>query len=413
MKEKYLVINGGSSSLKFSLYEVENGQETEIVKGLIERIGIKGSCWTLKCNGKSVGEKEEMPNHKIALKIMLRILEQYNFIQDINEIKGVGHRVVHGGEHYSDSVIIDEDVLSNIKSVPFAPNHTPGQAAIIENMLKILPDVTQVSVFDTAFHQTMTEENATIALPYEYYDKYGIRNYGFHGTNCKYITELMKRILNKKYINIIIAHLGNGSSISAVKKSKSVFNSMGLTPSNGLIQGTRIGSVDPGIAKFICEKENMSIEECTEIFNKKSGLLGISGVSSDIRDLLVAEKEKIKNAAKALRKFEDSISKQILASLSEFEEGIDAIVFTAGIGENVASIRENVIKKLAILNVKIDKEKNENITKVKEGIISSYDSAFPIYVIPANEEIMILRDTIKLSKENIISKEKIKTKILK
>jgi len=423
MKEKYLVINGGSSSLKFSLYEVENGQETEIVKGLIERIGIKGSCWTLKCNGKSVSEEEEMPNHKIALEVMLDKLKKYNFIQDKKEIKGVGHRVLHGGEIYSDSVIIDETVLSNIKSLePLGPNHIPGQLDIINGMLAVLPDATQVSVFDTAFHQTMPEVNSMYPIDYEYYEKYGVRKYGFHGTSHKYITEQMKEKLNKEDVNLITCHIGNGVSVSAIKNSKSIYNSMGFTPLEGLMMGTRSGSgLDPAIIEFLCNNENMTVTECTSILNKRSGLLGISGVSSDIRDLLEAERQEVKRASLALRMFEESICKAISKVIYMLDGEIDGIVFTAGIGENVNSIRENVVNKLSkTYGISLDKEKNENITKIKEGVITTEDSKFPVYVIPTNEELMILRDTVKLSKEikksNVtvnLSKENIKTKILK
>lgn len=403
MNEKYLVVNGGSSSLKFSLYQIDNFNELNIVNGLIERIGYTDSLCTLKYNGKKTKEKIEIPNHKIAVETMLKKLKEYNFINKAEEILGVGHRVLHGGEYYNNSVLITDEVLNNMKSLEqFGPLHLPGEIAGIKSIMETLPNVPQIAAFDTAFHQTIPEYNYIYAIPSEYYTKYGIRKYGFHGTSHKYITEVMKQKLGKENVNIISCHLGNGSSICAIKDGKSLNTSMGFTPIDGVIMGSRCGSIDPSILEYICKIKNINIQECTNELNKQSGLLGISSVSSDLRDIINVKNENHK-ALLAIKMLENSIIKYIAQYFIELDGKIDAIVFTAGIGENNSEIRENIINKLAnSLKIKINKEMNDLIASFKdiqEGIITTEDSKYPVYVIPTDEEYMILKDTINLTKE--------------
>lgn len=410
--EKYLVINGGSSSLKFSLYQIEDGKEINIVNGLVERIGIDNTNCILKCGDKKVTHQVEAPNHTVAVEVMLDKLKEYNFIEDISEIKGVGHRVLHGGEYYNDSVIIDDTVLNNIKSlIPFGPLHLPGEISAIESMKEVLPTVPQIAVFDTAFHQTIPENNYLYAIPRRYYTDYGIRKYGFHGTSHKYITEAMKRILNKEKVNIIACHVGNGSSECAVKDSKSLNTTMGFTPLDGVIMGTRSGSIDPSILEYICDIEGIDVRECTNILNKKSGLLGISEYSSDIRDIINAQNTH-PNCAQALKMLEDSLARVISQYIIELDGDVDGIVFTAGIGENNPFLRENILNKFSrTLGIKVDKSINDNVASfkdIKEARITTDDSRIHAYVIPTDEESMILKDTVKLSKEYKNQKKLIK-----
>ncbi|WP_138158810.1 acetate/propionate family kinase [Peptoniphilus catoniae] len=397
-----LVINCGSSSLKYQLINMKD--ESILAKGLVERIGIEGS--VVKHKTPQKGEhiiKEPLKDHKAALKIVMSSLvdKEYGAISSLDEIDAVGHRVVHGGEDFAQSVPIDEKVMEAIdRNIDLAPLHNPPNIMGIEACKNLLPKAKQVAVFDTAFHQTMPSVNYIYALPYEEYEKHKIRRYGFHGTSHKYVTERAASILGKNVdeVNLITCHLGNGSSITAVKGGKSIDTSMGLTPLEGLPMGTRTGNIDPAIIKFLMDKENLSIDEVNEIINKKSGVLGISGVSSDFRDIENAAEKGNERAKLALDIFESSVAKFVASYLTEFDNisDIDGIVFTAGLGENAKTTRANVAKKLSVFGIKIDE--NANDVRGKERIISSEDSTIPLLTIPTNEELMIAKDTMRLAK---------------
>ena len=402
MSEKYLIINAGSSSLKFSLYEMP--ENNEIVNGYVEKIGAQDSFYTLKYNGKKLEKAKVIANHTQAVETMLSELLINNFISDISEIKGIGHRVLHGGEKYSDSVIIDDEVIESIVNLTkLGPLHHPGNLAGILAMQKALPEVPQVAVFDTAFHQTINEENYMYPVPYSWYEENGVRKYGFHGTSHKYITETMQDYLNKEDVNLIICHIGSGASMSVIKDGKSCDTTMGLTPLDGLMMGTRSGAIDPSIIEYICKERNLTVSEVTDILNKQSGLKGMSGVN-DFRDVTSLALQGDKKAILALKLFEKSIVKYIAQYYFELDGKVDAIVFTAGVGENMSQFRENIVNRIAKpMNIEINKEANDNIAKFKKyqsGVITTEDSKVKVMVIPTNEEYMILKDTYRLSKEN-------------
>ena len=401
MRENYLVINAGSSSLKFSLYEMPEGKE--IVNGYVEKIGYMDSFYTLKYGNEKVEKNKMITNHTYAVEIMLKELLENHFISSISDIKGIGHRVLHGGEIYSESFLIDEDVLNNIKSfTKLGPLHVPGAVAGIESMQKILPDVPQVAVFDTAFHQTMPKENYMYAVPYEWYKENGVRKYGFHGTSHKYITETMQNQLGRENVNLIICHIGSGASMCCVKDGKCYNTTMGLTPLDGLVMGTRCGTIDSSIIEYICKERNLSVEEVNAILNKKSGLLGIAG-KNDFRDLEQLANNGDEKAKLSIKMLQNSIIKFIAQYYVELEGKVDAIVFTAGIGENGISLRANVVNDISsALDIKLNKEANSNIARFKKnqsGIISTSDSKIKVLVIPTNEEYMILKDTYEISQK--------------
>ena len=411
MNEKFLIINAGSSSLKFSLYNMP--ETIEIVNGYIEKIGNQDSFYTLKYDDKKVEKKKVILNHTDAVETMLEELLNNNFIQDISDIKGIGHRVLHGGEYYSESVLIDDTVLENIKSLTkLGPLHHPGEIAGIESMKSVISNVPQVAVFDTAFHQTMPKENYLYAVPYEWYEENGVRKYGFHGTSHKYITETMQKQLGKEDVNLIICHVGSGASMCCVKNGKCFNTTMGLTPLDGLVMGTRCGTIDSSIIEYICKERNMSVEDVNTILNKKSGLLGIAG-KNDFRDLEELANNGNEKAKLAIKMLQNSITKFIAQYYVELNGMVDAIVFTAGIGENGISLRANIVNSLAnALNIKLDEESNNSIAKFKEkqsGVISTPDSKINVVVIPTNEEYMILKDTYEISK---IVKENSYVKVL-
>ena len=391
---KILVINCGSSSLKYQLIDMET--EDVMAKGLVERIGIDGS----RIKHETIGKEKKtietpMQDHKRALELVMESLtnEEYGAIKSLDEIDAVGHRVVHGGEDFAQSVIIDEKVLKGIEdNVEIAPLHNPPNIMGIKACQRLLPNVKQVAVFDTAFHQTMPAESYIYALPYEYYEKYKIRRFGFHGTSHKYITNRAAEMLGKDVneVNLITCHLGNGSSICAVKNGKSIDTSMGFTPLEGLAMGTRCGDLDPAILPFIMEKENLSTDEINTLINKKSGVLGISGVSSDFRDIEAARDEGNKRAKLALDIFEKRVRGYIGSYMTELDH-VDAIVFTAGVGENSIEMRESIVNGLKSLGIKIDTERNN--VRGEDKLISADDSSIKIFVIPTNEELMIARDT--------------------
>ncbi len=394
---KILVINCGSSSLKYQLIDMED--KKVLAKGLAERIGIEGGRVKYEAAGKDEIVIEEMlDDHKAALKIVLDSLQhaEYGAVKSLDEIDAVGHRVVHGGEAFAESVIIDDEVMKAINdNVEIAPLHNPPNIIGIEACKEIMGDIPMVAVFDTAFHQTIPALNYIYALPYEYYEKYKVRRYGFHGTSHQYITERAAEMLGKNLddVNLITCHLGNGSSISAVVGGKCFDTTMGFTPLEGLAMGTRTGDMDPAIVPFIMDKENLSTEEMSNVMNKKSGVLGISGVSSDFRDLEEAAEKGNERAQLALDIFENRVRKFIGAYLTEMDH-CDGIIFTAGVGENSISTRERVIDGLASLGIKIDRDKND--MRGKEAVISADDSSIPVLVIPTNEELKIAMETAKL-----------------
>lgn len=394
---KVLVLNSGSSSLKYQLIDMKD--ETVLAKGIVERIGIIDSVLEQETNdGRELVIKENIPDHDKGIKMVIdALLDNDNGVLDnMDDIYAVGHRVVHGGERFAQSTVINDEVIKEIEEVSeLAPLHNPANLTGIKVCEKLLPNKPQVAVFDTAFHQTMPRKAFLYALPYEYYKKYGIRRYGFHGTSHKYVAQRAASILNKPIedIKIITCHLGNGASITAVDGGKSVDTSMGLTPLEGLVMGTRCGDIDPAIIPFLMEKEDLSIHEVDNIMNKKSGLYGVSGVSSDSRDVEAAAEEGNEQAQSAVEVFDYRVAKYIGAYMTAMG-GVDAIVFTAGIGENQQELREKIVDNLAFLNVKLDKESNS--VRKQEIEISTPDSDIKVMVIPTNEELMIARETVEL-----------------
>jgi acetate kinase len=394
---KTLVINCGSSSLKYQLIDMET--ENSLVQGLVERIGIEGSILTQKVEGKDKYIiKEAMPNHKAAIRLVLEALvnEDHGVIKSMDEISAVGHRVVHGGEKYSHSVIINDTVLDAIREcISLAPLHNPPNIVGIEACMELMPNTPMVAVFDTAFHQTMPKEAYICPLPYELYEKYGIRKYGFHGTSHKYVSQKVAEVMGKdiKDLKIITCHLGNGCSLAAVKAGKSIDTSMGFTPLAGVMMGTRSGSIDPSVISFLSEQHGYKISDIDELLNKKSGVLGISGVSSDFRDVIDAADKGNERAKLALDIFHYKVRAQI-AAYAGIMGGVDVIVFTAGIGENSSLTRKECLNGLEFLGFNIDDEKNAIRGEIQE--ISTKGSKVKVYEIPTNEELMIARDTVKL-----------------
>ena len=396
---KLLCVNAGSSSLKFQLFEMP--EEKVIISGYIEKIGLEDSFWTTKINGEKIKGAKYLKNHTEAVQVLIDELLTHKAVESLDEIKGVGHRVLHGGEKYSDSVIITDEVIQSIKDLTkLGPLHHPGNLAGIEAMKKALPDVPMVAVYDTAFHQTMPKENYLYPVPMEWYTEYGVRKYGFHGTSHKYITTKMKEKLGKEEVNLIICHVGSGASISAVKDGKCYDTTMGLTPLDGLMMGTRSGSIDPSIIEYVCSETGRTVAEVTNDLNKRSGLLGVAGYS-DSRDVENAAAEGNENAILALTMYNNRIAKYIAEYYIELEGKVDAIVFTAGVGENGIEARADILSKLAPLGIKVDADANSCIASYKEqneGIISSSDSTVDVWVVPTNEELMIIKDTYELVK---------------
>jgi len=393
---KILVINSGSSSLKYQLFDME--KEYVLAKGLCERIGMDGSVLRHRpADSKPVVYDEAMPNHVVAIQIMFKALTAQNggVIEHMDEIGAVGHRVLHGGDKFSASTLINEAVKEAIReNIPLGPLHNPANLTGIEACEHVLPGVPQVAVFDTAFHQTMPPKAFIYAIPYNFYEKHKIRRYGFHGTSHRFVAARTLQLLGRtENTRIITCHLGNGSSIAAIKDGKSIDTTMGLTPLEGLIMGTRSGSIDPAIVGEIARIEHCSAAEVIKILNKKSGAYAVSGVSSDFRDIEDAIDNGNERAKLALDMFEYSIVKYI-GSYAAALGGLDAITFTAGVGENSAPLRENVINQLSVLGLKIDKEKNN--VRGKETDITGEGSRAKIFIVPTNEELMIARDTKSL-----------------
>ena len=396
---KILSVNAGSSSLKFTLYEMP--EEELLISGYIEKIGLKDSFWTTKINGKKIKGEKPLKNHKEAVQVLIDELLNNKVVESLEEIKGIGHRVLHGGEKYSDSVIITDEVIEDVKELTkLGPLHHPGNLAGIEAMKKALPEVPMVAVYDTAFHQTMPKVNYMYPVPMEWYTEYGVRKYGFHGTSHKYITLKMKEKLGKDDVNLIICHIGSGASISAIKEGKCFDTTMGITPLDGLMMGTRSGAIDPSILEYVSKESGRSLEELTNDLNKKSGLLGISGFS-DCRDVEAARENGDENAALALDMYYDRIAKYIAEYYIKLDGKVDSIVFTAGVGENGVEARKEIIKRVNCLGIYLDDDKNDKIASYKdecEGIISTDDSDVVVRVLPTNEEIMIIKDTYNLVK---------------
>ncbi len=396
---KYLCVNAGSSSLKFQLFEMP--KEEVIISGYIEKIGLKDSFWNTKINGEKIRGERYLKDHTEAVDVLIEELLKHKAVSSLSEIKGVGHRVLHGGEKYSDSVIITDEVIEDIKELTkLGPLHHPGNLAGIEAMKKALPKVPMVAVYDTAFHQTMPRENYLYPVPYEWYTNYGVRKYGFHGTSHKFITEQMKKKLRKEKANLIICHIGSGASISAIKDGKCFDTTMGITPLDGLMMGTRSGAIDASILEYVCKESGSDISEVTNALNKKSGLLGISGFS-DSRDVEQAAGTGDEMSQLAIQMYNQRVAKYIADYYIELEGKVDALVFTAGVGENGIAFRKDIINRLKPLGLKIDTKENEKIASFKdkhEGKISTTDSSIKIYVVPTNEELMIVRDTYNLTK---------------
>ncbi|MCR5734146.1 MAG: acetate kinase [Lachnospiraceae bacterium] len=396
---KVLIINCGSSSLKYQLIDSES--EKVLAKGLCERIGIDGSMISHQSAGKDKITKEiDMPDHVVAVQLVLDSLtdKENGVLESLEEIDAVGHRIVHGGEKFSEATLIDDDVIKAIEECnDLAPLHNPANLTGIRSIRQIMPDVPMVAVFDTAFHQTMPKKAYLYGIPYEYYEKYKVRRYGFHGTSHSYVSKRTAEILGKDYesMKIIVCHLGNGASISAVKNGKCIDTSMGLTPLEGLIMGTRSGDLDPAILNFLCQKEDMSIEEMLNVLNKKSGVLGLSGISSDFRDLGSEAGKGNERAITTLEAYYYRVAKYIGAYTAALN-GVDAIAFTAGVGENNADGRAAVCEYLTYLGIGIDAEKNS--IRGEETIISTPSSAVKVLVVPTNEELAIARETAALVK---------------
>ena len=390
---KILAVNAGSSSLKFQMYEMP--EEKVLISGVFERIGIDNSFYTIKLNGEKIRKEVELANHSVAVGFLTKELLENNIVESLEEIKGVGHRTVQGADKVSESVIVNEYVEKVIEEYKtLAPLHNPASLVGIKAFKEFMPNATHVGVFDTAFHQTMPEEAYMYAVPYEWYTKYAVRKYGMHGTSHKYVSRRMNEILGREDTKVIVCHLGNGGSLSAVVNGKCVDTSMGLTPNAGIVMGTRSGDIDASIIPYIMEVTDMTVNEVDTALNKNSGLLALSGVSSDSRDVEDGAKAGDKRCILA----ENIYVRRVVEYIAKYYVlmgGADAICFTAGIGENSCATRKKILEKLEVLGIKLDEEANK--TRGEEIRISTNDSSIPCYVIPTNEELMIARDTYNLA----------------
>ena len=388
---KILSVNAGSSSLKFTMLELP--EEKVIISGTFEKIGIDGSFYTIKYNGNKDRKEVKLESHTDAVKILLDELINYKVIKSYDEIDGVGHRLVHGGDKYTESVIIDDDVLKTVeKLVPLAPLHNPANLVGVRSFMEVLPNTPMVAVFDTAFHQTMEADEFLYALPYEWYERYGVRRYGFHGTSHRFIANKMKELVGSDK-KIISCHIGNGASICAIKDGKSIATSMGFTPIAGVVMGTRCGDIDVGLIPYVMSQTKKKFDEVMSDLNKKSGMIGLTGVSSDMRDVEEGYNNKDPKCVTAMNIYANRIVDYISMYNTKLE-GAEYIVFTAGVGENSDVVRKMVIDKLAFMGVKLDEEKNS--TRGISGVISTEDSTIKVCVIPTDEELMIAKDTYDL-----------------
>ena len=391
---KILSVNAGSSSLKFTLFELP--EKKQLISGVFEKIGIGNSFYTIKINGEKIKREVDLKDHSIAVKYLIEELLNNKVISSLDDLDGVGHRLVHGGTKFAKSVIINDDVMAAAEEcVELAPIHNPANITGIRAFMEALPNTPQVAVFDTAFHQTMENTEYLYAVPYEWNEKYGVRKYGFHGTSHRYINKTISEVMGRTDLKVINCHLGNGSSLCAIDSGRVVNTTMGFTPLTGVVMGTRSGDVDPSIIPFIMKKENKTCEEVINDLNKKSGLLGISGISNDSRDIedgIASGNERCKLANEMLCR---SVANYI-AMYNNMLGGADVITFTAGIGENSIDTRARIIELVASLGVKLDN--NANNVRGELTLISSKDSKIPIYVVPTNEELMIAEDTFELIK---------------
>ena len=392
---KILAVNAGSSSFKFQLFDMPS--EGVITKGLVERIGMKDSIFSITVNDEKITEVIDIQNHEVAVKMLVEKLVSLKIIASLNEIDGIGHRVVHGGEAFSDSVVVTDSELNKIEELAeLAPLHNTPNAIGIRAFKEVLPNVPAIAVFDTAFHQTMPEKSFLYSLPYEYYEKYGIRKYGFHGTSHKYVTQRAAELLERpiEQLRLISCHLGNGASIAAVEGGKSIDTSMGFTPLAGITMGTRSGNVDPALIPYIMEKTGKNVDEVLNVLNKESGMLGLSGLSSDLRDIEDEANNNNERAEIALQVFASRIH-EVIGSYAARMHGVDAIIFTAGIGENSTTVRARVLKGLEFMGIYWDPSANN--VRGKEAFISYPHSPVKVIVIPTDEEVMIARDTYRLA----------------
>lgn len=389
---KIISINAGSSSLKFQLFDMDN--EKVLASGLFERIGIEGSLYTIKYNGEKITEEIKLENHTDAVNILLEKLIDLNIISSLDEIDGVGHRVVQGGDKYNKSVIITDEVISDIESFKdLAPLHNPAGLLGIQAFKEVLPNIPMVAVFDTAFHQTMTKERYLYPIPYAWYRDYKIRKYGFHGTSHRFIASKAKEILGREDIKVISCHLGSGGSICAIKNGESIDTTMGFTPLAGIMMGTRSGDIDPSIIPYIMEKEGKNASEIIDDLNKISGLLGVSETSSDFRDISKGISEGNSQCLLA----QEIFIRRVVAYIAEYYvllDGADMIVFTAGIGENSLDVRGKIVERLSCLGIKLDEGANDSRGEIRK--ISTDDSSVLVYAIPTDEELMIAKDTLEL-----------------
>ena len=389
---KILSVNAGSSSLKFQLYEMP--EEKVLISGLMERIGDEKSFYTIKLNGEKIKKETFLENHEKAFEALVKELEENDVVESLDEIKGIGHRIVQGGDYFDKTVIVDEEVLSKIEELSsLAPLHNPAAAKGIKAAIEVFPGAVQTAVFDTAFHQTMPKENYLYALPYNLYTDYKVRRYGAHGTSHKYVSMRLNELLGKKDTKLITCHIGNGASISAIVNGKCLNTSMGLTPNAGLIMGTRCGDIDASIIPYIMEKTNMSPKEIDTMINKESGLLALSKKSADSRDIEDGIASGDENCILAQKMYVRRIIDYIAKYYVEMN-GCDAICFTAGVGENSKDTRRDIINGLSSLGVKLDSEANN--VRGEERLISTEDSSVKCYIIPTDEELMIAKDTYEL-----------------
>lgn len=389
---KILSVNAGSSSLKFTGFEMP--EEKVLISGVFERIGIENSFYTIKINGEKIKKEVDLPNHTVAFKLLIQELIDNNIVESLDEIKGVGHRVVQGGTYFDKTVVIDDEVKAKIDELSsLAPLHNPAAITGINAAMEVMPSATHTAVFDTAFHQTMKETEYLYAVPYSWYEDFKIRKYGAHGTSHKYVSSRMNEILGRTDTKLITCHIGNGASISAIKNGECVDTSMGLTPNAGLIMGTRCGDMDATVVTYAMEKLGVTPKEMDTILNKQSGVLAISGVSSDSRDI----EDGINAGNERCILAQEMYVKRVVEYISKYYvllEGCDAIIFTAGIGENSILTRKQILEKLAVLGIKVDTEANE--VRGVEKKITTDDSKISAYIIPTNEELMIARDTLAL-----------------
>ncbi len=387
---KIVAVNAGSSSLKFQLLEMPN--ERVITSGLVERIGYDNAVFKIEVNGEKVITETSIPDHKVAVHLLLDGLIDYKIIHSLDDIQGVGHRVVQGGEIFKESTVITDEVVEQIRSLnDLAPLHNPANITGIEAFRKALPHITQVAVFDTTFHASMAEDAYLYATPYEWYQNYHVRKYGFHGTSHQYVSERAYELLGNKKAKLIVCHLGNGASLCAVDGGKSVDTSMGLTPLEGIPMGTRSGNVDPALLKFIADKEERSFGSVLNDLNRNSGYLGVSGLTNDARDITDAI-EAGHHRAKLAQDIQAKRIADYIGSYYVYMGGLDAIIFTAGIGENAPDFREAIINRLGVLETKLDEAQN---LKRGEHVISTKDSKVQLMIIPTNEEVMIAREVLR------------------